>query len=91
MHGCEQFASMMEGGGMMDGGMSGAMWVGMLLWALLLLALIALAVAGTIRLLRSGSGTRQPSARDELDLRYARGELDGDEYFERRAHLSEER
>lgn len=74
-------------GGMMDGGMnmSGGMWIGMALWGLLLVALIALAVAGTVRLIRGG-GTRM-SARERLDLRYAQGELDRDEYLQRRADM----
>ena len=75
---------------MNDGMMSGAMGVGMVLWALLLLSLIALSIAATLRLLhRDGSTTRSP--RDELDARYARGELEREDYLQRRADLLEGR
>ena len=71
---------------MNNGMMSGAMGVGMLLWALLLLSLIALSIAATLRLLRRDE-TTVPSARDELDARYARGELEREDYLRRRADL----
>ena len=75
---------------MNDGMMSGAMGVGMLLWALLVLSLIALAIAATVRLLRrDGSTTHSP--REELDARYARGELEREDYLQRRADLVEGR
>lgn len=76
---------------MMNGGMmSGAMGVGMILWALLLLSLIALSIAATLRLLRGNTPTDR-SARDELDARYARGELERDDYLQRRADLVDRR
>ena len=75
---------------MNDGMMSGAMGVGMVLWALLLLSLIALSVAATLRLLRR-DGSTTPSPRDELDARYARGELEREDYLQRRADLVEGR
>ena len=70
--------------------MSGTMWIGMILWGVLLLALIALAIAGTMRLLR-GNPSRTPSAREELDLRYARGELDREKYVQSRDDLASDR
>lgn len=78
---------------MSDDMMSGAMGVGMVLWALLLLSLIALSVAATLRLLRKNRSTG-PSARDNLDAldaRYARGELEREDYLQRRADLTHER
>ena len=74
---------------MMDGGMmSGAMGVGALLWALLLLSLIALSIAATLRLLRRDNSSTT-SARHELDARYARGELEREDYLQRRADLTQ--
>ena len=70
--------------------MSGPMWIGAALWGLLLVSLIALATAGTIRLL-SGRSTDSSSPRDELDRRYARGEIDRDVYLELRADLASDR
>lgn len=64
---------------MMNGGMmSGAMGVGMVLWTLLLLSLSALSIA-TLRLLRR-NGPMAPSPPHELDARYARGELEREDY-----------
>lgn len=77
--------------GTMPGWMAGGMWVALLLWALLLVALIALAVAGTVKLLRGAAPPRERLAREELDLRYARGQLDRDEYLQRRADLGDQR
>ena len=75
---------------MNDEMMSGAMGVGMVLWALLLLSLIALSIAATLRLLRTDRSTT-PSPREELDARYARGELEREDYLQRRADLVEGR
>lgn len=71
----------------MMGGMGGAMWIGMVLYGLLLVALIALAIAATLRLVRGRPATPS-TATEELDLRYARGELERDEYLQRRADLT---
>lgn len=71
--------------------MSGAMGVGMALHGLLIAALIALAVAATVRLLRSRSASSVGPALAQLDLRYASGELDRDAYLERRADLGGDR
>lgn len=76
---------MMRGGAME---MSGAMWVGMALWGLLVVSLVALSIAGTVRLMRGGH-PRQLSAREELDARYARGEIERDRYLQRRADLTD--
>lgn len=76
----------MVGGGMMDGM---GMWMG--LWGLLALALLVLAVLGSIWLVRNLPGRRrQPgnSALDELERRYARGEIDRDDYLQRRSDLT---
>jgi putative membrane protein len=73
------------------GGHGDWMWVGMAFWILTLLALIALV---TWLALRSGAGARQepprpkvPAARAILDERYARGEIDDEEYRRRRSVL----
>jgi putative membrane protein len=73
------------GGNMMGGGF---MWF----WAVLWVVVLALLVAGAIWLARTLTRPpRLPSgpgpARAELDLRYARGELDREEYLQRRADL----
>ena len=70
--------------------MSGVMWLGMTLWGLLVVSLIALAVAGTLRLLRGG-GLDRASPRKQLDARYARGELEREDYLQRRADLADGR
>lgn len=64
----------------------------MLLWALLILALTALAVVGLVRMFRNPrsrplTSGQDTSARRLLDERYARGELDRDEYLQRRRDL----
>jgi putative membrane protein len=87
---------MMEG--MSDGMMGGAGWLWMLLWALLsiaLLVLVTVAVVWLVRSLGAGSGRQQPaeanppdtSAREALDVRYARGELSRDQYLQARRDL----
>ncbi len=70
--------------------MSGPMLIGMILWGVFLLALTALAIAGTLRLLRANPSPR-PSAKEELDLRYARGELDREKYLQLRDDLASDR
>lgn len=82
---------MQEGGHQMYGGMMSMMVLG---W-IFLLALTILTIAATIWLIRSSrrprkqgpSGTSQALA--QLDLRYARGELERDEYLRRKGDLSE--
>lgn len=81
---------------MMDGMMGGG-WIMMLLGFVLFVLVVAALVAGVVYLARGrnsarGSPTGQApgddSARRSLDERYARGEIDTDEYEERRRHLS---
>ena len=77
---------------MMGGDMMGGMGWMVVLWVLLLIALIALAVAATVWLVRSQSPPRSgnpTAAREELDGRYAAGELSRDEYLERRRDLEQ--
>lgn len=74
-----------EGGGMMDGMMGGWMWI----LPALVLIVIALAVLAIVR--RSNDGrtayTDDRSPREVLDQRYAAGEIDRDEYLQRRDDL----
>ena len=74
--------AMMHGhDGMMDG------WVGgwMVLWLLVGIALLGLAIAATVWLIRNmrSSPSSGSDARDELDMRYARGDITSEEYDER--------
>lgn len=64
----------------------------MLLSSLLFVALIVVGVAMVVRALR-GQGRApadapSPAALDVLESRYARGEIDGDEFEERRSTLA---
>lgn len=66
------------------------MWPWMLGWSVLLIAGLAALVWAIVRLARGGggaSGGRSGSARSILDERYARGEIDDDEYRKRRETL----
>jgi putative membrane protein len=78
--------------GVMDGGMG--MWgmgLGMLIWTALLIALITVAVVLVVKAVRrpepgrrDGTRGREDwSAEDEVRMRYARGELDGEEFRRR--------
>lgn len=67
---------------MMDGWAFGWMWV----WPVLVLAGLMLLVYGVVRLVAGGSGA-DSSAQRILDERYARGEIDEEEYRRRRAQL----
>ena len=74
-----------EGGGMMGGMMRGWMWV----WPLLIVIVIAL---GALAVVRRSNGRRTPftddrSPREVLDQRYAAGEIERDEYLQRRDDL----
>jgi putative membrane protein len=79
----------MMDGGMMDGMMGGGafMWF----WAIFAVLVLALLVVGVVWLVRTlaspGPGSATTSARQELDLRYARGELTPEEYQQRRTDL----
>jgi putative membrane protein len=75
----------MMGGGMM-GGMTAVAW----LWVVLALIVLVLLVVLSVWLLGTGRGPAGPAAdvaRRDLDLRYARGEIDRDGYLQRRADL----
>jgi putative membrane protein len=75
----------MMGGGMMGGG--AFMWF----WAIFAVVVLALLVVGVVWLVRTladaGPAGATSTARQELDLRYARGELTREEYQQRRADL----
>jgi putative membrane protein len=74
--------------------MSGWDWVGMTVMLVLLLALVVVATVVVVRLLGSreqpGAGSRPAprSAMEILQERFARGEIDEDEFKRRRALLS---
>jgi putative membrane protein len=74
-----------DGWNMMGGGF---LWF----WAIFWVVVLALLVVGAIWLARTLTRPPSPpsgpgSARAELDLRYARGELDREDYLQRRADL----
>jgi putative membrane protein len=77
-----------DAGHMMTGWMSA--WMG--LWGLLALALIVLAVAATVWLIRHASdgGSGSEAART-LERRYAAGEIDREEFLQRREDLARRR
>lgn len=70
---------MMDGYGMGLGG--GFMW---LIWIALILVIVWV-VSGT----RSTGGSRERTPRELLDERYARGDIDEDDYKRRRTMLGE--
>ncbi len=69
-------------------------WGGMWLGPLFMLVLLGLVVALFVWLVQWVSGDRgnaqseKPTAREILDARYARGEIDRDEYLKRRQDIS---
>ena len=70
---------------MWNGPMMGWMWI----WSLVGLAVLVLLVWLVVRLTGGGrDGTGTSSARRILDDRYARGEIDEEEYRRRRAGLT---
>lgn len=78
--------------GMQMGGMAmGGMMAWMIVWGLLGIALLVLAIVATVRLVRrpttSQRDTAVESPDDVLRRRYAAGEIDEDEYLQRRAGL----
>ena len=79
----------------MYGPWDGGWGLGMMLMMLLFLALIVVGIVFVVRVLlrRRADGPRSGSNRalDILDERFARGELDRDEYEERRRTLTEGR
>lgn len=72
------------------GHMGGVGWLGMLVVWLIGLALVAAVVIALVRSSRSNPPPSRPGL-DELDARYARGEIDDEEYLRRRALLLGER
>jgi putative membrane protein len=71
---------LMDYGNMMDGG--GGWWIWGTLMMVVAIAVIALVVWLIVRNPRADDG-RSTSARDILSERYARGEIDSEEYEER--------
>ena len=79
-------------GSMHDWGMGGGMFLGPVL-GILLLALLIAAVFAIVRWLvpgGGGSGQQARTARNILDERYARGEIDREEYLRRRQDIDGE-
>ena len=84
---------------MWNGMMAGWGWLVMVLWVVFSIALLVLVVLAVVWLARSLGGDRgqrgagQPSAggpgsaREALDLRYARGEIGREEYVQARRDL----
>ena len=80
---------------MMDwGAMGGFMWIAMLIWAILGIALVVLVVAGIVWLVRQvaqgGQERRRHKGRsaiEELEQRYARGEVDRETFLAAREDL----
>jgi putative membrane protein len=71
------------------GGMGGWMMAAASILALLVVGLAVVVVVALLRLnAGSGRGTSRPSARELLEQRYARGEIDDDEYFRRLTTLN---
>ncbi|MBW3665776.1 MAG: c-type cytochrome [Actinobacteria bacterium] len=83
--GPRNFGARSDGGSMMDGMMGGGMWA---IPVLVVVAIVAVIVA-VVASLRSGRGrgNREPTPRELLDRRYARGELTRDDYLQRRNDL----
>ena len=83
----------MEASCPMDAGMmASSMWVGMLISAILGIALIVLVIVGIawlVRQLGRDTDRQRPgrAALTELELRYARGEIDRDTYLAIRRDL----
>lgn len=77
----------MQMGGMAMGGMMA--W--MMIWGLLGIALLVLAIVATVRLVRRPPTNQHDAAIESADevlrRRYAAGEIDEDEYLQRRAGL----
>lgn len=66
-------------------------WMGswMVLWGVLALALVVLAVVATIWLVKHlTSSNSAPDARQSLEGRYAAGDIDREEFLQRREDLS---
>lgn len=68
--------------GELHGGLFGGHFLGWIFW----IVLAAVAAWAIVRGFASGGGST-PSARETLDQRYARGEIDAAEYDDRRRRL----
>lgn len=68
---------------MMFPGMGGWMMAASGIFLLLIIGLAVVAVVALLRPSRAGSSISRPSAKELLDQRYARGEIDDDEYDRR--------
>ena len=69
-------------------GMANWMAGWMLLWGLVGLALLGLVVAATVWVVRNLTNSHDANAaQQELQMRYARGELSSEEYDERRQRI----
>lgn len=74
----------------MNGAMFAAMGTWFLLWTLLALALLTLAVVASVWLIKnikSGGAGARSKVEEHLQQRYAAGEIDRDEYLQRKADL----
>lgn len=77
----------------MNGMAMGGMMVWMAIWGLLGIALLVLAIVGTVRLVRRPTRDQRDSTstvespEEVLRRRYAGGEIDEEEYLQRRAGL----
>ena len=78
--------AMMHGDG--DHTMSGWMGGWMLLWGVLALALLVLAVVATIWLIKHLNGSSGSEHQRLLERRYAAGEIDREEFLQRRDDLA---
>ena len=79
--------------GMMWGGGWGGMVFGLVMMLLVIAAIVAVVVLVVRVLARAGSGTAKPSGKtptDILEERFARGEIDSEEFEERRRVLAKE-
>ena len=77
---------------MMGGGMGWMMGGAMIAWSLITLALLILLVLGIVWLVRGVQRQQEPHGRrtalDELELRFARGEVDRDTFVTTRDELT---
>jgi putative membrane protein len=79
---------MMDGNGMMDGGMwSWLAWIALFLVVLAAIVVASIFVTRALRRRQDGSPSRRDTGLEILKERYARGEIDRDEYEERRKTL----
>lgn len=81
----------MMGGNMMGGGMMGGMMLMMLLGTVLFVALLIAGIVLLVRFLRGGTGGSGSEALNILQARFANGEIDREEYQERRMTLQRQR